>query len=124
MEHEFIKLLDNEKLQSKLKKQFKYIFFDEYQDSNDIQNYIVEKLKNENNLFFVGDVKQSIYGFRNARPELFLKKLEDYDTDSNCLRIDLSKNFRTDKDLIDFNNYIFDRLMTRKNSDIAYKDDN
>ena len=124
MEHEFIKLLDNEKLQSKLKKQFKYIFFDEYQDSNDIQNYIVEKLKSKNNLFFVGDVKQSIYGFRNARPELFLKKLEDYDTNSNCLRINLSKNFRTDKDLIDFNNYIFDRLMTRKNSDIAYKDDN
>lgn len=123
MEHEFINLLGNEELNQKLKKQFKYIFFDEYQDSNDIQNYIVEKLKNDNNLFFVGDVKQSIYGFRNARPELFLEKLESYENDENSLRINLSKNFRTDKDLIDFNNYIFERLMTRENSDIAYKDD-
>lgn len=123
MEHEFINLLGNEELNHKLKKQFKYIFFDEYQDSNDIQNYIVEKLKNDNNLFFVGDVKQSIYGFRNARPELFLEKLNSYENDENSLRINLSKNFRTDKDLIDFNNYIFERLMTRKNSDIAYKDD-
>ncbi|MDU5585039.1 MAG: 3'-5' exonuclease, partial [Pseudomonas aeruginosa] len=123
MEHEFINLLENEELNQKLKKQFKYIFFDEYQDSNDIQNYIVDKLKNENNLFFVGDVKQSIYGFRNARPELFLEKLNSYEEDENSLRINLSKNFRTDKDLIDFNNYIFERLMTRKNSDIAYKDD-
>lgn len=124
MEHEFINLLENEELNQKLKKQFKYIFFDEYQDSNDIQNYIVEKMRNDNNLFFVGDVKQSIYGFRNARPELFLEKLESYENDENSSRINLSKNFRTDKDLIDFNNYIFERLMTRENSDIAYKDDN
>ena len=124
MEHEFIKLLENDDLVEKLQKQFKYIFFDEYQDSNDIQNYIVDKLKNKNNLFFVGDVKQSIYGFRNARPELFLEKLESYEKDSDSVRINLSKNFRTDKDLIDFNNYIFDRLMTKKNSDISYKDDN
>lgn len=124
MEHEFIKLLENDALVEKLQKQFKYIFFDEYQDSNDIQNYIVDKLKNKNNLFFVGDVKQSIYGFRNARPELFLEKLESYEKDPNSVRINLSKNFRTDKDLIDFNNYIFDRLMTKNNSDIAYRDDN
>lgn len=124
MEHEFIKLLENDDLVEKLQKQFSYIFFDEYQDSNDIQNYIVDKLKNKNNLFFVGDVKQSIYGFRNARPELFLEKLESYEKDPDSVRINLSKNFRTDKDLIDFNNYIFDNLMTKNNSDIAYKDDN
>ena len=124
MEHEFIKLLEKDALVEKLQKQFRYIFFDEYQDSNDIQNYIVDKLKNKNNLFFVGDVKQSIYGFRNARPELFLEKLESYEKDPDSVRINLSKNFRTDKDLIDFNNYIFDRLMTKNNSDIAYMDDN
>ena len=124
MEHEFIKLLEKDALVEKLQKQFSYIFFDEYQDSNDIQNYIVDKLKNKNNLFFVGDVKQSIYGFRNARPELFLEKLESYEKDPDSVRINLSKNFRTDKDLIDFNNYIFDNLMTKNNSDIAYKDDN
>lgn len=124
MEHEFIRLLEKDALVEKLQNQFRYIFFDEYQDSNDIQNYIVDKLKNKNNLFFVGDVKQSIYGFRNARPELFLEKLESYEKDTDSVRINLSKNFRTDKDLIDFNNYIFDNLMTKNNSDIAYKDDN
>ena len=124
MEHEFIRLLEKDALVEKLQNQFRYIFFDEYQDSNDIQNYIVDKLKNKNNLFFVGDVKQSIYGFRNARPELFLEKLESYEKDTDSVRINLSKNFRTDKNLIDFNNYIFDRLMTKNNSDIAYKDDN
>ncbi|MSS77278.1 UvrD-helicase domain-containing protein [Anaerococcus sp. AGMB00486] len=124
MEHEFINLLENEGLRNKLKSEFKYIFFDEYQDSNDIQNYIVDKIKGDNNLFFVGDVKQSIYGFRNARPELFLEKLDLYEKDSKSTRINLSKNFRTDKDIIDFNNYIFDRLMTKDLSNIAYKDDN
>lgn len=123
MEHEFIKLLAKEDLRSKLKNEFKYIFFDEYQDSNDIQNYIVDMLKRKNNLFFVGDVKQSIYGFRNARPELFLEKLETYDIDCNSIRINLAQNFRTDKDLIFFNNYIFDRLMTKDLSSIGYKDD-
>lgn len=124
MEHEFINLLEDEDLRNKLKGEFKYIFFDEYQDSNDIQNYIVDKLKREDNLFFVGDVKQSIYGFRNARPELFLEKLDQYENDDKSTRINLSKNFRTDKNIIDFNNYIFDRLMTKELSNIAYKDDN
>ena len=123
MEHEFIKLLENDDLVKKLKKDFKYIFFDEYQDSNDTQNYIVDKLKKKHNLFFVGDVKQSIYGFRNARPELFIKKLKDYEKDENSIRINLSKNFRTDKDVISFNNFIFDRLMNKEDADIDYKND-
>lgn len=123
MEHEFIRLLENDDLVKKLKKDFKYIFFDEYQDSNDTQNYIVDKLKKKDNLFFVGDVKQSIYGFRNARPELFIKKLKDYENDENSLRINLSKNFRTDKDVIFFNNFIFDRLMNKEDADIDYKND-
>lgn len=123
MEHEFIKLLENDDLVKKFKKDFKYIFFDEYQDSNDTQNYIVDKLKKKHNLFFVGDVKQSIYGFRNARPELFIKKLKDYEKDENSIRINLSKNFRTDKDVISFNNFIFDRLMNKEDADIDYKND-
>lgn len=121
MEQKFIKLLDNKEAVEKIKENFLYIFFDEYQDSNEIQNYIIEKLKGENNLFFVGDVKQSIYGFRLAEPNLFLQKLKDYEKDQNSERIDLNENFRTDKDVIDFNNYIFDNLMTEKSSNIDYK---
>ena len=121
LEHVFIRLLENDKAREKLKEKYKYIFFDEYQDSNEIQNYIVDKLKSERNLFFVGDVKQSIYGFRRARPDLFLEKLESYENDPDSERINLNENFRTDKLLLDFNNYIFDRIMTKEMSDIDYK---
>lgn len=123
IEAEFIKLIDNEEANQVLRERFSYIFFDEYQDSNEIQNYIIEKLKGEDNLFFVGDVKQSIYGFRRAEPQLFLDKLESYDSDENkdYIRINLNENFRTDKDIIDFVNYIFDRLMTKEISGIDYK---
>ncbi|MDD7305984.1 MAG: UvrD-helicase domain-containing protein [Peptoniphilaceae bacterium] len=121
MEHKFIKLLDKKEAVDKLKESYQYIFFDEYQDSNEIQNYIIEKLKRDNNLFFVGDVKQSIYGFRLAQPDLFLEKLESYQKDPLSKRIDLNENFRTDRDIIRFNNYIFDNLMTKEASDIDYK---
>lgn len=123
IEAEFIKLIDNEEANQVLIERFSYIFFDEYQDSNEIQNYIIEKLKGKDNLFFVGDVKQSIYGFRRAEPQLFLDKLESYDSDENkdSIRINLNENFRTDQDIIDFVNYIFDRLMTKEVSGIDYK---
>lgn len=121
LEHEFIRLLDNETAREKLKTKYKYIFFDEYQDSNEIQNYIVDKLKSDRNLFFVGDVKQSIYGFRRARPDLFIEKLDSYEKEEDSMRINLNENFRTDKLILDFNNYIFDRLMTRDMADIDYK---
>ena len=123
IEAEFIKLIDNEEANQVLRERFSYIFFDEYQDSNEIQNYIIEKLKGEDNLFFVGDVKQSIYGFRRAEPGLFLDKLESYEREENkdSIRINLNENFRTDQDIIDFVNYIFDRLMTKEVSGIDYK---
>ena len=121
LEHEFIKLLDNDTARDKLKNKYKYIFFDEYQDSNEIQNYIVDKLKSDRNLFFVGDVKQSIYGFRRARPDLFIEKLDLYEEEADSMRINLNENFRTDKLILDFNNYIFDRLMTKEMADIDYK---
>ncbi|MDO4662584.1 MAG: helicase-exonuclease AddAB subunit AddA [Tissierellia bacterium] len=124
IEHRLIELLDDENIRNELRKKYKYIFFDEYQDSNSIQNYIIDKLKSNDNLFFVGDVKQSIYKFRLANPELFLEKLEDYKNDSNSKRIDLNRNFRTDKDIIEFNNFIFDRLMTKEISSIDYKNGN
>lgn len=124
MEHYFIKLLDNEKALSILKNRFKYIFFDEYQDSNEIQNHIIEKLKSDENLFFVGDVKQSIYGFRRANPKLFLEKLDLYENGGEkSTRINLNENFRTDKDILNFDNFIFDKLMTKKFSGIDYKND-
>lgn len=121
MEHKFIDLIDIEEARDKLRDRFAYIFFDEYQDSNEIQNYIIERLRGANNLFFVGDVKQSIYGFRRAEPKLFLEKLDSYEQDEDSIRINLNQNFRSQKDILDFDNFIFDRLMTKESSDIDYK---
>lgn len=124
MEAYFIKLLENNEALSTIKDRFSYIFFDEYQDSNEIQNYIIEKLKADDNLFFVGDVKQSIYGFRRARPDLFLDKLDQYEKSSdNSIRINLNENFRTDADILKFDNFIFERLMTKESSGIDYRND-
>lgn len=122
MEAYFIRLLENDEALAVIKERFNYIFFDEYQDSNEIQNYIIEKLKADDNLFFVGDVKQSIYGFRRARPDLFLDKLDQYEKSSDkSMRINLNENFRTDSDILNFDNFIFERLMTKDSSGIDYK---
>lgn len=126
LEHRFVELINNSENNTleHIRDQFAYIFFDEYQDANDTQNYIVEKISRPDNLFFVGDVKQSIYGFRRANPDLFINRLETYKDPSNELstRIDLSQNFRTEKDILTFNNYIFERLMTKDQSGIDYLD--
>lgn len=90
---------------------FKEIMIDEYQDSNEVQETILRAISREErgeyNLFMVGDVKQSIYRFRLARPELFMEKYDTYSlTDAKMQRIDLHKNFRSRNEVLDFSNDI------------------
>ncbi len=104
---------------------FKEILIDEYQDSNLVQEYLLKAISGEEdgffNRFMVGDVKQSIYKFRLARPELFLEKYDVYtQEDSTCQRIDLAKNFRSRKEVVDTVNGIFAGLMSRQTGGIAY----
>ncbi len=101
------------------------ILIDEYQDSNEVQETIMNSISGERdgrpNLFMVGDVKQSIYKFRLARPEIFMEKFENYDTqDSDHQRIDLHKNFRSREVVLDSINFIFEQIMTRKLGNIEY----
>lgn len=123
-EHYTITLLKDEKLLEEIKNTYKHIFFDEYQDANQIQNFIVERIKSENNLFFVGDIKQSIYSFRLADPSLFDKRYTQYKSSGSGLNvaIDLNQNFRSRKEILDFNNFIFNSLMTRKLGEVNYLD--
>ena len=122
-EHLMIELLEDDDVCDLLRDKYSYIFFDEYQDANQIQNYIVEKIRREDNLFFVGDIKQSIYKFRLADPSLFNKRYDDYKKSTGKdLAIDLNKNFRSRKEVLDFNNFIFDGLMTKELGEINYKD--
>ncbi len=106
------------------KKKYKEIAIDEYQDSNLVQEYILTSISTGNNIFMVGDVKQSIYKFRGGRPELFLEKYENYknkeDENSTGIKIQLFKNFRSRENIIDTTNIVFKSIMSKKLGDIDY----
>lgn len=107
-----------------------FVMTDEYQDSNDIQELILSAVSgNEegiSNRFMVGDIKQSIYGFRHARPEIFMKKYEEYGSgsaDDNSEVIELHDNFRSSADVIETTNYICRKLMSPEMGGIEYDED-
>ncbi len=108
---------------------FEEIMIDEYQDSNLVQELILNSVagagRGSHNRFMVGDVKQSIYRFRLARPELFMEKYRRYarPEDENCCRIDLHKNFRSRAEVLDGVNYIFRQIMTEGIGGIEYDSD-
>ena len=105
---------------------FQEILIDEYQDSNLVQEYLLSAISGEEegryNRFMVGDVKQSIYKFRLARPELFLEKYDTYQETGDLCRIDLAKNFRSRIQVVDAVNDVFSRIMSREIGGIAYDD--
>ena len=106
---------------------FYEVMCDEYQDSNLVQESLLWAVSAEAegrfNRFMVGDVKQSIYKFRLARPQLFLEKYEDYQAEGeNCRRIDLNQNFRSRSEVTDSVNSVFERLMSKDNGGIVYDD--
>lgn len=102
------------------------IAIDEYQDSNLIQEYILNTISKGNNIFMVGDVKQSIYKFRQARPELFLEKYNTYNfekQENNGVKIKLFKNFRSRKNVLEITNQLFFDIMSEKLGDINYTEE-
>ncbi len=110
----------------KYTEKFEEIAIDEYQDSNLVQEFILSSISRGNNMFMVGDVKQSIYRFRQAMPKLFLDKYETFGTDQNCLKgrkIQLFKNFRSRDNVLDFTNLIFKDIMSRNLGDVEYNED-
>ena len=108
---------------------FNEIAVDEYQDSNLVQEYILNSISKNNNIFMVGDVKQSIYKFRGARPELFLEKYENYklsENENKCMentKIQLFQNFRSRENILKFTNHIFENIMSKKIGDIEYNEE-
>lgn len=107
-----IKLLENNPvIREELKNSFKEILIDEYQDTNDLQEALVSMIAN-NNVYMVGDIKQSIYGFRNANPNIFYNTYDSYSKGINGYKIDLNKNFRSRNNVIEAINTIFNKLMT------------
>ena len=105
---------------------FAEIYIDEYQDVNALQDKIFEAIAKPDNRFMVGDIKQSIYGFRSARPEIFAEMKASYpplaESDGSTASIFMSSNFRCDKGVVDFTNEIFDRMFTLLGKSIGYRD--
>lgn len=113
IEHFCFDILKEEDVAEYYRNRFEYIFIDEYQDTNVIQEAIVARVARDNNLFMVGDIKQSIYKFRLAEPEIFKGKYEKYagGTDEKSVKIDLNKNFRSAPAILDWVNDRFKGIM-------------
>ena len=110
LEIKTIELLKNKKqIANEIKQKFRYILVDEFQDISRLQKIIIDLIKSKDNLFIVGDEKQSIYGFRDAEVEIFQDIQKDSDRES---LINLNENFRSRPQVLDLVNHIFDRLWT------------
>ncbi len=103
-------LKDNETVREEMKTKYKEILIDEYQDTNDIQDIFISLIEN-NNVYMVGDIKQSIYRFRNANPLLFKSKYEAYQNNNGGIKIDLNKNFRSRSEVLNNINMMFNLFM-------------
>ncbi len=124
-EHFALKILEDQQVAAEYRDKFQCIFVDEYQDSNVVQETLIGKIKRENNLFMVGDIKQSIYKFRLAEPEIFMGKYEKYRNRQvpMSIKIDLNQNFRSKQGVIDFTNMIFECTMTKDTCGMDYDED-
>lgn len=108
---------------------YRYVIVDEYQDINEVQETILKGISTYKseipNMFMVGDIKQSIYRFRKADPEIFAGKYNNFskDIDSNEYKIDLNQNFRSRKEVLDSINTVFEKIMKKSIGDIEYDDE-
>lgn len=103
-------LVKNQDIKEELKYYFNEIMIDEYQDTSDLQEEFISLIEN-NNVYMVGDIKQSIYRFRNANPSIFKQKYNQYNKKIGGVKIDLNKNFRSRKEVLDNINEFFDFIM-------------
>ena len=119
--HMAIKVIEqNNDVREEIKKSFDEIMIDEYQDTNDIQEYFIS-LISKNNVYMVGDIKQSIYRFRNANPLIFKNKYDLYKNKEKGIKIDLNKNFRSREEVLNSINNIFNYLMDDNYGEANYK---
>lgn len=126
LEHYAIKLLsENDDIRDYMKSFYKEILVDEYQDTNGVQAYLFDLISNGKNLFMVGDVKQSIYGFRNSNPKYFIEKYNSFDFEysETGTKINLAKNFRSSNSVINAINGYFEKLMINELGGVTYNEE-
>ena len=115
-----LRALRDEATAQAVRERFDYVFVDEYQDTSDIQEAIVQRVSRPDNCFAVGDVKQSIYRFRGAEPSLFLEKYARYREGRGGKLLPLTRNFRSRRSILSFVNMVFERVMTGGDAEIEY----
>lgn len=113
-------ILKNDEVNSEVKNSYKQIFVDEFQDINPMQAEILKLVQN-NNVFYVGDAKQSIYSFRQSDVEIFIEKCKEFAIKEEFEELKLNSNFRTNKKILDFDNRVFSNLMTENSCGIDYR---
>ena len=125
LEQYTIKLLKDETIRRTIQEKYKFVFVDEYQDTNAIQEAIIQGVSRDDNLFMVGDVKQSIYRFRASEPQIFVDKFNNFSKGvaKKSKAIKLNANFRSNKDVLDFSNEVFSRSMTPMFGGVDYVQD-
>ncbi|MDR3191320.1 MAG: helicase-exonuclease AddAB subunit AddA [Lactobacillaceae bacterium] len=124
LEHFALAIVQQPTIAEKLQAQYSEVMVDEYQDTNYLQEAILSAIAKDNNVFQVGDIKQSIYKFRQAEPKLFGNKLTDlYPNDPKSEVIILAENFRSQPNVTNFINYLFMQLMSQGLGDVEYAGD-
>ena len=123
MEYYAVKLLAIPEVAAEYRDRFRTVIVDEYQDSNRLQEKILDSIRRPGGLFLVGDVKQSIYGFRNAEPELFNDKVRRYKDGTEGRLIPLNFNYRSSEEVLFAVNGVFERLMTPETGELEYGED-
>lgn len=121
LEKEVKKLLSNADVLEELQKSYGFIFIDEYQDTNTLQESIIKLIAEKGYFVAVGDLKQGIYGFRNASMEIMQKDINDFGVGEDSQALYLNGNFRSDQRVLSFVNDVFDKIMTEDSVGIDYK---
>lgn len=122
MEHMALKVLKNEHMRIKYLEKYKYVFVDEYQDTSDIQEAIINAIAEKSKLFLVGDLKQSIYSFRGAEPRIFAERSKRYEEENKKI-VSMNDNFRSAKEVIDVINDVFYSVMSEQTGGVAYNEE-
>ena len=120
LEHMALALLRQDEVASAVRARYRYVFVDEYQDTSDVQEELVSRIARTDNRFMVGDVKQSIYRFRQAEPALFLRCYRRYGAGDGGRLIALTRNFRSRPAILELTNRVFERAMNGGDAEIEY----
>ena len=117
-----LKILENEAIRKAVQDKYKYVFVDEYQDVNEVQEKIISLVSGKDNRFMVGDIKQSIYRFRHCDPEIFISKSKEFSSEQDYAKlIKLNCNFRSDKKILKFVDEVFSGVMTEDFGGVDYE---